>query len=90
MKFQVGDLVRRDREWFEGKNSFEGVPSGQILQGIVVHIRPIPEDYTDSGYKDDAKSIVEVLWANSYSNMVCSYYDIDLILALEDINEGQK
>ena len=88
MKFQVGDLVRRDREWFEGKNSFEGVPSGQKLQGIVVHVRPIPKDYIDSDQKGDAESIVEVRWANSYSNMVCSYYDIDLIMAVEDIDEG--
>jgi hypothetical protein len=87
MKLQIGDLVRRDREWFEGKNSFEGVPSGQILQGIVVHVRPIPEDYVDSVHKGDAESIVEVRWANSYSNMTCSYYDIDLFLASEDINE---
>ena len=79
MKFQVGDLVRR-----KSILSIDNLP-GQTLQGVVVCVRPIPMEFLPSEYQGGSQFIVEVRWANSYSNSICSYYDEDLILAIEDI-----
>lgn len=82
VRFKVGDLVRRKEI-----TPIEFLPEQtfRTLQGVVVCIRPIPVEYVSSDYRGGSEFIVEVKWANSYSNAICSYYDEDLILAIEDV-----
>lgn len=79
--FKVGDLVRQElsKELSDFITKEMGGLMSDIeqMQGVVVSIRPVPEDFINV----DSKWIIEVLWANGYSNKTSHYYEDDLVLA---------
>ena len=76
MKFKVGDLVRQNLEHFVEKDMIDLIPSASLMQGMVVHVRHIPDNFINVS----AEWIVEVIWANGYTNKTAYYYDDDLIM----------
>ncbi len=77
MKFKKGDLVRQNLNSMFGKNLSHLVPKYQTMQGIVLGVKDIPEEWRPM---EEEEQIVEVLWANGYPNLSSQYFDNDLIL----------
>ncbi len=74
--FKVGDLVRQNLEHFVEEDLAKLIPSASLMQGMVVSVRPVPDDFINVS----AEWIVEVQWANGYTNTTTHYYDDDLIM----------